>query len=872
MKFEEQAAAFLDEEETVLGFDENAANAFLDGQEVEKPSIADPQPEPELRDGTKSIWQSAGDWAAGANDAVVRTLGLPADAANWALEKMGTDKRVYGTSEDVSRGMAAIGAGYEEGLEPDTGSYKAGNYTGTGLMFLAPWLKAGKGVLEAVKTGEAVQVGAGTMKGVSQRIAAPFVTAPKQAYLAELAGSTGAGFGAYYGGKHYGETGEMIGGLGGGFAGAVLPSLSVIPYAARTLKTSFFPYTKAGGKIKATQRLRSLAETIDIEETIMREQGKVLKGTKISPAKLSGDRHILALEKQVLKSDPELSHQFKLDEARVNAIARQEVEELGGDVPIEQTQAFLQHRVDRIKKLIGSSVSRAVVKSQETLGKMSPSQRRKSVNQIAGKQIDDALTVARGDEKALWQKVNRDVISETSELKSAYKGHLEDRAIAADPEEIPAYVTTFLGKLKNGQLLGGKFKNQESVKELTTFRSRILNTVRTEKAKEAPNWNKVRILNDLQDSVLKDIEKTPAAANLTEAIAFSRELNQKFSGGVMNSIMGHEKTGGKLASELTLEGVKNGPKAAVEINRILAASPKSQDVIEEYVKMQIAQSNVVRGGRVNLNPAKKYMVDNEDIMEIFPDLKRAMNHAISAEEKAKWLTDAAKTRLAKIESSLPSKLAKGKPKSFLSTVMTSPNPDKAMRQMVSKLNKTGKAGVKNDITDYLLGKAKTGQFDENNAPILSGRKFFNEIKNNRKVFGEILDNSEMKRLDVVAETMIKNEGLTDLPDIGGVIEAARTPLSWALEVVAVRAGSKMGAKTHGAALKTASMAGSVAKKILGDLDTGRARQLIKDAIQDPELFKELITDHTTQVQIARFYKVYHGWLMAHAVQNIDENN
>jgi len=581
---------------------------------------------------------------------------------------------------------------------------------------------------------------------------------------------------------------------------------------------------------------------------------------------------MLALEKQVLKDDPDLYHQFKLDEANVNAMARQEVEELGGNVPIEQTQAFLQGRVDRIKKAIHTSVSKAATKSQEILSKMSPTQRRKNVNQIAGKQIDDALMVARSDEKDLWQRVDRSVISDTSELKSTFRGHLEDRAGAADPEEIPNYVTTFLGKLKQGALKGGKFKDQESVKELTTFRSRILNTVRSEKAKEAPNWNKVRILNDLQDSVLKDIEKTPAAANLTEAIAFSRELNQKFSGGVMNSIMGHEKTGGKLASELTLEGVKNGPKAAVEIKRILAASPKSQDVIEEYVKMQIAQSNIVKGNRINLNPAKKYMIDNEDVMDIFPDLKQAMKNSISAEEKAKWLTDAAKTRLAKVESSLPAKLAKGKPKSFLSTVMDSPNPDQAMKQLVNKLNKAGKEGIKNDITDYLLGKSKTGQFDENNAPILSGRKFFNEIKNNRKVFGNILDKDEIKRLDIIADTMIKNEGVKELPDIGGVIEATRTPLSWAIEVMAVRAGSKMGAGTHGAALKTASMMGSVARKILGDLDTGRARQLIKDAIQDPELFKELITDHTTQVQIARFYKVYHGWLMAHAVQNIDENN
>lgn len=886
MSFEEKADAFLAGGNTDTKQSEDKYDEFLAGGEIEKPKATDPEPEQELKDGDKSIWESTGDYAAGANDAIIRTLGLPADAANWALEKMGSDKRVYGGSKDVSKGMATIGAGYEKGKEPDTGSYKAGNYTGTGLLFLAPWLKVGKAAATSgayylpkiadktklsLHTG-AVQPHVGTTRGIAQRITAPFVTDPKRAYLAELAGGTGAGYGAHYGEKNYGPTGEMIGGLGGGLFGTYTATMPLYSVGKRYLQRSIFPFTPAGAKAKAANRLRTLAETINIEKTVAKEQSKVLKGAKISPAKLSGDRHMVALEKAVLKDDPVLAHQFDLEETAVNTMARQEVEDLGGNIPIEQTQAYISGRVEHTKKLIQNSVTKAVTKSQEILSKMSPTQRRKNVNQIAGKHIDDALTKARAAENEAWGDVDKKVMTTLDEVRTVYSKQLDDLPSTADKDLIPNYLRGFLGDIKEGEFVEGTLKASESVKNLHGLRSRITTEIRELKAAEAPNWNKIRILNDVQEAILKDLEKTPTADNLTKAIALSRELNEKFSGGVMNTIMGNEKTGGKLASELTLEGIKNGPKAAVEINRVLAAAPKSQDVVEEYVKMQIAQSNVVREGRINLLPAKKYMVNNEDVLDIFPDLKRAMNNAIAAEEKAKWLTDTAKQRLLKVNRSLPGRLAVVKPKTFLKTVMESPNPEIEMKTLVGRLNRVGKEGVKNDIVDYLLNKSKTTGFDENVSPILSGRKFFNELKNNRRIFHTIMKDEGMDRLDIIANTLIKNEDMTNLPDVGSVIEATRNPLSWAIEILAVRAGAKMGHGTSGASLKTAGMFGEISRKLLGDLDTGRARQLIKDAIQDPELFKELATDITSLDQADRFMKVYHGWLMADAVRNIDENN
>lgn len=856
------AAAFLEGKETE--FDSSEAESFLDQKPTETPVIPKIAPKSALDE----VISGGNRFAAGANDVLLDLLGLPGDAMNFVLEKFGTDKRVYG-SDAIRKFGADIGIGFEKGAEPDSALYQAGEYTGIGLSFLAPVLKYGKGALTAAKSGQLVEPSAGVAKGVAQRITAPFIAAPKTALTTELTGSFGAGIGSYYGGKEFGPTGEIIGGLAGGipstFAGAAIPKL------AESIKKSLFPFTAAGAKPKAAARIQALAETARTGKVITESQARVLAEAKIPPAKLSGDKHLIALHNKVLDSDPVLAHKMSIEQQATNALARKELETLGGDVPIESTQAYLQGRINHVKGLINSRVDDALKKAKGSIENLGPKSQRKIVNQTVNKQINAALADARKVENEAWAKVDKKAFSSTQETKKTYQNILADRTETSDPSEIPSFIKEFLGTLKKDVLTKGKLGRTETVKNLHNLRHRINTVVREEKAKDVPNWNKIRIMGELQESILKDLQSSPAAKDFEEALQISRQLNEKFRGGVIDVILGHEKTGGKIAPEISLESIKGGPKAAVQIKEVLAASPESFGMIEELVKLNMQQSGIAdRNGRIIVSAANKYLTKNEDLLDIFPDIKNSLNQAIGLEERAARTSVSAKTRLGKVGRATAQKVAEAKPGRVLSTIMTAKNPRQKMKTIIRQSNQKGARGIKNDIVDFLLGKAKTSRYDEHDMPILSGKRMANAWKTNKKVLQAGLKKDEIKRLEIIIETLKKNDDLDRLPEIGDIIKPDNRLLVYVARIVAAKHGAAVGGGSAGASIQTASMASSAAKTFMDKIDTGMARQIIKDSIQDPELFKALLSDATKPLETIKAAKILNGWMIAHTVSSLEE--
>lgn len=865
-----------------MSFNENAANDFLDGRNTAFNSKKAEEflntgkiPESEVKlpiseeSTLASIWTGANEYAAGAFDVLFNTLGMPGDVVNWAAEKMGAEYRAHGSQAFREFGEKAR-LGSAKGHEPDTAAYKSGEYTAIGLEFLAPILRAGKGAISAIEVGKTVEPIAGIMKGVAQKVTAPFITHAKTAYASELASSAASGIGAYYGEKEYGQWGELAGGIL--FA---VPS-AAIPYALPKIKEAavrtLFPYTKAGASAKAGARLRELSETGEVLKTLEKAKGEVLPFSRIPPAKLSGDKHLIALQNRILKDEPELLHKFELEAQATNEMARKELEKLGGNIPIEETQAWMAYRVKRVKDLIDYSIDKSILKAKESLTGLNPKEQRKTVNSVVKQQVDNSLSEARAIENEVWDKVDKTVSSSTKTLKDIYRQHLLAREITDDPGEIPDYLSQFLGKLdKKGKLTTGKLGKKTTVNILHALRKRLINLVREEKAKDVANWNKIRIANDIQEAILKDIGNTDISKQFQVAIATSRELNEKFRGGVMDIILGHERTGGRVAPEIALESIKGGPKAAVQMREVLNASPESYGMLEELMKINMVQSNVISSkGRININAARKYIDRNEDMLEMFPDIAKSLNHAIGIEERATRLTALGKKRLADLVGSRAAKIAGYKPGRVLTEIMTAKNPEQEMAKVINQSNLLGKKGLKNDVIDYMIKKSRLGEFDEHGNPIMSGKKMIFLWKTEGKVLGQPLNKNEKDRVGLIINTFIKNEEKKILPKIGDVVTPANPIVNAIVTTIAARFGAKLGAGTSGASLKTASMMSANAQKIVNHLDVSRATQLLKDAIQDRDLFKALYADASKPKEIMRANKVLQGWMIAHTVATMEE--
>lgn len=907
MSFDEQAAkAFLESKES--SFDESAAMDFLRQEEPkqEQKTLKDATyqmlasqsdeaqpglPKTEYSGLTKAMFGNevpdmvrwGGEWGAAGTSTLMNVLGMPADAFNWALRTAGADTQAWGGSQDLRKAGEKIGISYE--TIPDTPAARAGEFTAIGLEFLAPALLFTRtsgvqalnlGVFEtrAGMTSGTVLPAASVPRGVAQTITAPFVTNPGVAMATELTGSIGSGVGSYYGGKEYGQIGEMVGGVAGGFAS--IPVAMISPSVARFITGAKSDMSITGGKIKASNRLHQLAETDDVSAAISREQGNVLPGAKISPAKLSGDRHLLALENEILKTDPALAHQFLMREFANNKLAMEEAKLLGGNVPITQTQAHIGAKVAHIKELINKKVDIGLVKAKNAVSDISPAVQRRVVNSTVRKNLDDALSSARGVEKDVWSKVQQDITVPTATTRNSFAKELTGRAKAADPEDIPNFLYQFLGKVDKGVYKQGAWGEAQTVKEMQALRSRVLDVIRAEKAKDAPSWNKVRILDDIQENLLTDMANASKETGVEAAIKVSREINQKFRGDIMDTIFGNSKTGGKLAPELTLSSIKSGPKAAVEMRRVMDASPDSTPLLEELVKLNIAQSKAIKGtgdqARINVPSAKRYMLENEDIFDLFPKLKEQMDAAIGLEERAIGMLDSAKIRLKRVEGSTAAKIAAAKPQRVWTEIIKSADPALAVKKAMNRSNDIGKRGVKNDAVDYLLGKSKTGALDDDGISILSGKKFKNELSSNRDLYKAAFNKDEMRRLDMISETLAKNEGFSSLPDVGGVISPKQGVFSYAIVTMATRAGALAGKGTSGASLRTSGMASRVAQNLIDKLNVGQAQKILKDSIQDPELFKAVFEDTQRPADVAHAVKVLHGWMIANVIENMDEDN
>ncbi len=813
----------------------------------------------------KSVVDYGVEFAGTFNSQFADLLGLPGDIANAASKGLGFDPKFAG-SEDFRRMGANLGITNVE--DPDTPAGKAGEFTALGMQFLTPFIKTAQ---TAFKAGTLATSTTSTTKNVVKKIGEPFMLTPKTAIALEIAASGTSGVGAFYGGQEFGPTGELIGGLA---AGLPVYSIQSLYSAGRQYVTkSLFPYTGRGGAIKAADVLKSQSETSNVVENIETAGKGVLPDSGLSPAKLSGDKHLIALEKEVLKDNPALQHDFALQEARTNELARIELEKLGSDIPIERTQAYLKGRVERLTALLDVKVEKSLADAAESLAKIeTPAMSRSAANVVVRKKIQSALNSARDAEKEVWSKVDNRIIVPVQNARATHEEYLRGRAKTADQNEMPSYVEEFLGRIdKKGNYKKGSLGDSESVQDIHGLYSRLGKDIREESAKEAPDWNKVRVMGELRDSVLDDIDV--GETSIKTAIDFSREMNKRFSGGALDIIMGSKKTGPRVSPELTLESsIGVGPKGADSIKKVLEAAPESKGEIETYLKSVIGNSSFINTkGQVNIPLAEKFMRTSEEILNIFPELKAQLRNSIEMAKKSKIISTSAEKRKGQISASTANEIAKLKPGTVVGHVLKMPNPETEMAKIYKQADSEGRSAIKGNIIEFLLERSKTGQVGETRERIISGQKLLEAWDKNKKIFSPAFNKEESQRIEKIINTLKLNEPQKGLPSVEGALDPTPNKiLNFVIGTVAARTGAKLGSGTSGASLRTASKTSQVAQDLINKFDVGMAKKILTDAVSDEELFKSLMANTDVAPEFNKAYRVIQGWMIANILQEENE--
>lgn len=862
---DQQISDFLDADDN----DSPDVSNFIEpdaSQGAQEASAKDPQDV--ITAPPSELTQGAFDVAQGFNDAFLNLLDVPNDLFDWTAEKLDSDLRV-GSIRNLS--ASTIGVGTREGEERKTGSYRAGKYLGMGLEFLAPILRFGK------TAGAIAHEAPGTTKRVAQVVTQPFVTTPKKAAAIEVAAGLSSGYGSFYGEEEYGQIGGQLGGLLGG----IFPSLSTIPaqYMKNYALKSIFPFTDAGSNAKAGEIIRQIRETPGVSEQIAKEESRILAGTKQTSFRLTKDPHLIALEKTLIKDRPELDHQLRMIDAENNVISQNALRNLGGDGEVEDAIRSLGSTYTKLKIRLDLRVDNALRKTQEKIAEISPKNKRQAANIEVNNQIRTALEDARKSENILWEKVNKTAIASTSNSKSTLRRIMLEMEEEADKALVPKFINEFMGRVRNGELVGGKWGETRHVGGIQTLRSRTLQEIKNEKYGESVNWNRVRIMEDLEKSMLDDMASSPTSTGLDDALQFSRQLNQRFKGDIMSMILRNNQSGGSLAPELTLDSLGAGPKGAFYIKRIIDASPDSKANIEDVLKMDIIKNKIVKEDGLNIQKAKDYMGNNEETMKMFPALKEDMENAITLAEVHKYFQGTREVRLKKAEKALGYSLAdKTQPGTFLNKIINSKNPEKSMARILRQVNEKGVNGIKNDIIESVFKNAKVsselvGKEGQETFRV-SGAKALGYWNENKQVLSKAFSKEEMSRMDVILNTLRLGDTPKSLPV--GVAEKALIPketaLTYAIGVASARFGAKLGAGTSGASLRTASQATKITKNILGNLDINAAKNLLIDAIQDKELFIALSKD-VSKIQLdKRAFGILQSWMLSHSVSRLEENN
>ncbi len=114
-----------------------------------------------------------------------------------------------------------------------------------------------------------------------------------------------------------------------------------------------------------------------------------------------------------------------------------------------------------------------------------------------------------------------------------------------------------------------------------------------------------------------------------------------------------------------------------------------------------------------------------------------------------------------------------------------------------------------------------------------------------KALGEVYSKDELDRLRSIGAAFNKMDmARKDAPSIGSL--SASSPnrvIEMVARIVAANHGAQMG--NGGSSIQIAAMASNRMKALLGNLQNDKAAKMLMDAVEDPELFKALLTDTAT---------------------------
>lgn len=827
-------------------------------------------------------------FAAGANVGIAKTLGAPVDLMNLLLSAFGLgSEEPAGGSRSIQRAMAGADIRGKGGLTVPPGQEeqlgragRVGEVVGAAVVGGAGIAGAGARSATAAAMGAR---GATSIPGrIAQDVAETAITRPGRFAAGEAAAATGAGLASFEASQRFPNSpgAQAIAEIAGGFtpAGAVAAARGatrgaialsqrvpmVGPIVAKNVRNLIAGLTMKGGRRRAEDRLRRAVE--DPEASLERlGRTDVLPG--LTPAQRAGDEGLLALERSVMESAPELSMARQRQFADVNRTIRDSMNAPSQEVPTHQVKEYLE-------SLLDTRISIAAQKAEERLAELGTRATREDLNRIAREELNRARDAARAQETELYSAIPSNAKVPTTASQEAFQSFWLSlpRAQRADmPPVAKRLLDAGSGESPNQNFLG----DETTIEELRGLQSALREQARI--AGAAGKRNRARISGELADAINQDIANAIGGPEVREAVdravSFSRDLNDRFTRGAVGKLLGSERTGASSVPEgLTLEVSvgQRGARAREATDALLEAVRRSGD--EESMRQLISEFLIddfrraaVSAGRVDVKAANRYLQENQDVLARFPETRRLMERAKTSGEElfeAERIVDPKVSRAAVFVHAPPGQ--------EIDRVMATSRPRQAMDELVAMANTdpSGKAveGLKAAFLNRLLRRSElTTTVDVTDTPFVSGQRLSRELEDPQVVesMQSLFTREELKRIERIRQTALALDRARNVQAAGeGVIGDMPGVVTSTLgRILSAQMGRMIASRTGGGTVQTPGIMASQAQKLLRAGIQDPARRLLNDAIQDEDLFKALLLPRNTPEREQAVRAKLNAWVL-----------
>ena len=776
------------------------------------------------------------DVGSGINKTLIQVAGFPVDLANKALGVigLGSDTPFLGTKslEEFAGDVGAINVGL-----PETRAERVGKVVGSAVP--------GVGIVGGL--AKATSMTAPILQG--------FRAAPGTFAATEAIAATGSAIGGEVG-REQGEVGEVIGqiigGIGAPFAVSTAAKLPTFRLAEKAIR----PFTKTGGVNVAGEVIQRGVKDKALTVSLA-EQADLLPGQKLTLGGQAGSSRLLSIEKAVARKLPELADDIARNEAETNLAIRKALE-TSGDV--DNTVLFFEGQKIRVENALRARMSAAVSKMDESVSKLSPKATRADASRIISRELEDALSDARVQEKEIWSSLDG-----TQKLGLTETRQVFDEFITKETP-LPAFVKS---ALKGKKLPDGSRKIKiMDFKDVRELRSKILRVQSSFRSQG--NAEEAFILQQINKGILKDISNSNLGPDFSNAVTYSRSLNDKFTRGSVGNVLRFSPRGGRaVPPELVSEELLSttAPKAATATRAARTATGDNQameDALVDSVKTKLFKST----GEFDSAAAKSFVEKKGELLNEFPGLKNQIEDAVdsvAARDVLERRIATAKIGLEDKRRSAAAIVLGANPDKRLNAILINPKRTRMLAQAVRVAKKDPAAieGLQDAYNTELFRRGQTSRDDAFSNKILSGRSmrtFLNETKDDVVASG-LYTKEDISRLNTIINTAERLEKqVLARPESAEIIASDASMIEdFILRVVGANIGAKF-ASGSGAPFVAAQAGSRFTRTIVEKLPFDKVTQILGEAVRNPEMMKDLLTRPTSFQAKREGLKRLNAWI------------